>query len=119
MPGQPANLAGTMPPEATNGWFSMVPELLGPDAGKLRLMVGIFDVDTIKIKVATHGQTPVVQLRHVEVVPLGDTELTEQVSAILRNLQRTRIGDEQLELTYTPGAIAPPPAPKGTPADDE
>lgn len=119
MPGQPANLAGTMPPEATNGWFGIVPELLGPDAGKLRLLVGIFDVDTIKRKVATGDMTPVVQLRHVEVVPLADTELTEQVASILRNLQRNRIGDEQLELTYQPGAIAPPPAPRGSPADED
>jgi hypothetical protein len=118
MPGLPANLAGTMPGETVNGWFTIVPELLAhPD--KLRLLVGVFDVDTIKVKVATHGQTPVVQLRHVEVVDLGDAELTETVSAILRNLQRARLGDEQLELTYTPGAIAPAAPPAGTPADDD
>ena len=118
MPGQPANLAGTMPGEAVNGWFSIVPQLLD-QPGKLRLIVGVCDVDTVKVKVATGGQTPVIQLRHVEVVDLGDTELTETVSAILRNLQRARMGDEQLELTYTPGAVAPANVPAGSPADDE
>lgn len=115
--GQPANLAGTMPGEATNGWFTIVPELLA-NPGKLRLIVGVCDVDTVKTKVATGQETPVVQLRHVEVVDLADAELTATVSAILRNMQRQRLGDEQLELTYTPGAIAPEPAPK-PPADDD
>lgn len=104
--GQPANLAGTMPPEAVNGWFGQVDGLLGkPET--LRIGIVVYDVDTIKHKVQTGADTPVVQIRHVEVVPDGDTELREQVAAILRTLQRARLGDEQLELTYQPGAVAP------------
>jgi hypothetical protein len=118
MPGNPVNLAGTMPPEALNGWFTMLHDLLAqPD--RMRIIVGICDVDKISHKVSTGADTPVVQLRHVEVASLGDTETCEQLAAILRNLQRKRLGDQQLELTYQPGAVAPPPEPKVAAGDED
>lgn len=113
----PANLAGTMPPEALNGWFGQVENLLAhPD--RLRIGVIIFDVDKVTHKVATGADTPIIQIRHVEVVPDADTALREEVSATLRNLQRQRIGDDQLELTYTPGAVAPPTSVAGSDEED-
>lgn len=111
----PVNLSGTMPGEFVNGWYGIVPELL-TDPKTLRVAVIVFDVQSIKRKVATDEETPVVQIRHVEVAT-GEHGTAAQ--EILRALQRGRTGQEQLELTFTPGAVAPPPEPKSHPGEDD
>lgn len=109
----PVNLAGTMPGEAVNGILAHVADLL-KEPGVLRLVVGVIDVDTIKHKVATGDDVPVIQFRHLELVSADNKDAAR---AVLAAELSARTG--QLELPLTPGAIAPPPQPRRTPADED
>ena len=113
---QSVNLAGTMPGESVNGLFAIA-EALIKDGRRLRLVVGLIDTDTIKTKVATSDQVPVVQFRHIEVA--DGTGHAEAVAEILHALLTERTGQAELMLPFTPGSFAPPPQPKAGRAGEE
>ena len=98
----PVNLAGTMPAEVVNGLFTAVKELLASPK-ELRLVIGVLDVDTIKVKIATGDEIPVVQFRHIEVITGPNRKAATE---LLKGEYSTRTG--QLELAFTPGAEVPP-----------
>lgn len=113
---QSVNLAGTMPGESVNGLYAIVEDLI-KDGRRLRLVVGLVDTDTIKVKVATGDQIPVIQFRHLEVA--DRTPQAEAAGEILHELLTARTGQAELMLPFTPGSFAPPPQPKAGRAGEE